>query len=190
MSAHIALPGIDGGQLRPGTVAPNILTGILRDSLGFKGLVVTDALNMGGVATCTEPRPGYAPSGRRRSAASAGRSQPGHQRDGGSDGRGEITSSDSTGRSGGCSSSSGSWACSPRRTVPLDSIPSVVGRAEFREEARDMAPRSVVMVKDVNGTVHGLRRTRPPLTLITYGEEDNRSLGNTSGPSSGPGAFR
>ena len=27
-----------------------MLTGILRDSLGFKGIVVTDALNMGGVA--------------------------------------------------------------------------------------------------------------------------------------------
>ena len=50
MSAHIALPGIDRGQLRPGTVAPNILTGILRDSLGFHGLIVTDALNMAGVA--------------------------------------------------------------------------------------------------------------------------------------------
>ena len=37
-------------QLRPGTVAPNILTGILRDSLGFKGMMVTDALNMAGVA--------------------------------------------------------------------------------------------------------------------------------------------
>jgi hypothetical protein len=29
MSAHISLPGVDPGQLRPGTVAPNVLTGIL-----------------------------------------------------------------------------------------------------------------------------------------------------------------
>ncbi|HEX4813522.1 MAG TPA: glycoside hydrolase family 3 N-terminal domain-containing protein, partial [Nonomuraea sp.] len=50
MSAHIALPGIDPGALRPGTVAPNVLTGILRDSLAFDGLVVTDALDMAGVA--------------------------------------------------------------------------------------------------------------------------------------------
>ena len=50
MSAHIALPGVDPGELRPGTVAPNVLTGILRDSLSFDGLVVTDALDMAGVA--------------------------------------------------------------------------------------------------------------------------------------------
>ncbi|HJX88409.1 MAG TPA: glycoside hydrolase family 3 N-terminal domain-containing protein, partial [Gemmatimonadales bacterium] len=50
MSAHIALPGIDRGQVRPGTVVPEVLTGILRDSLRFDGLVVTDALNMSGVA--------------------------------------------------------------------------------------------------------------------------------------------
>jgi beta-N-acetylhexosaminidase len=66
-----------------------------------------------------------------------------------------------------------------RRTVALDSIPSVVGRAEFQTTARDMAARSIVLVKDVGGTVHGLRRARPALTLITYGDDDNRSLGNT-----------
>jgi len=43
MSAHIALPGVDPGPLRPGTVAPNVLTGILRDSLHFRGVIVTDA---------------------------------------------------------------------------------------------------------------------------------------------------
>jgi beta-N-acetylhexosaminidase len=66
-----------------------------------------------------------------------------------------------------------------RRTVPLDSIPSVVGRAEFQAEAREMASRSIVMVKDVRGTVHGLKRTRPALSLISYGDDDNRSVGNT-----------
>jgi beta-N-acetylhexosaminidase len=65
-----------------------------------------------------------------------------------------------------------------RRTVPLDSIPSVVGRAEFQAKAREMAGRSIVMVKDVGGLVHGLRRNRSPLTLVTYGDDDNRSIGN------------
>ena len=42
-----------------------------------------------------------------------------------------------------------------------------------------MAARSIVMVKDVGGTVHGLRSARPALALITYGEEDNRTVGLT-----------
>ncbi len=50
MSAHIALPALDNGERRAGTLSPAILTGILRDSLGFKGLVTTDALDMGAIA--------------------------------------------------------------------------------------------------------------------------------------------
>lgn len=50
MSAHIALPALDKGQHRPGTLSPDILTGILRDSLGFTGLITTDALDMGAIA--------------------------------------------------------------------------------------------------------------------------------------------
>jgi beta-N-acetylhexosaminidase len=65
-----------------------------------------------------------------------------------------------------------------RRTVALDSVPEVVGSARFQVEAREIAARSIVMVKDVGGTVHGLKRVRPPLALITYAEEENRAVGN------------
>src|SRR6185369_9183153 len=51
MSAHIALPALEGGQRRPGTVDPAVLTGLLRDSLHFQGLTVTDALNMSGLVS-------------------------------------------------------------------------------------------------------------------------------------------
>jgi beta-N-acetylhexosaminidase len=40
-----------------------------------------------------------------------------------------------------------------------------------------MAARSIVMVKDVAGTVHGLRRARRGIALVTYGEDDNRTVG-------------
>src|SRR6266851_5826622 len=49
MTAHIAVPAIDPSGL-PATLSPAILTGVLRDDLKFQGLVVTDALEMAGVA--------------------------------------------------------------------------------------------------------------------------------------------
>ncbi len=49
MTAHIAVPALAPADL-PATLAPQILTGLLRGELGFKGLIVTDALEMGGIA--------------------------------------------------------------------------------------------------------------------------------------------
>jgi beta-N-acetylhexosaminidase len=49
MSAHIAVPALDSPSL-PATLSPKILTGILRQDMGFKGIIVTDALEMGGIA--------------------------------------------------------------------------------------------------------------------------------------------
>ncbi|HTM48292.1 MAG TPA: glycoside hydrolase family 3 N-terminal domain-containing protein [Bryobacteraceae bacterium] len=48
MTAHIALPALEAADV-PATLSPAIMTGLLRDELNFKGLVVTDALEMGGV---------------------------------------------------------------------------------------------------------------------------------------------
>ncbi len=53
MVAHIAVvnnPKFDTDGL-PSTCSEKIVTKLLRDSLGFKGLIVTDAMNMGGVAS-------------------------------------------------------------------------------------------------------------------------------------------
>jgi len=49
MTAHIAVPALAPPDL-PATLSPAILTGLLRNEMGFKGLVVTDALEMGGIA--------------------------------------------------------------------------------------------------------------------------------------------
>lgn len=46
MSAHIAYPRLTGDDT-PATLSPRLLTGLLRDELGFRGLAVSDALNMG-----------------------------------------------------------------------------------------------------------------------------------------------
>lgn len=53
MAGHIALPWLDqatgkGGRPRPATVSRPILNDLLRNELGFEGLVVSDALMMAG----------------------------------------------------------------------------------------------------------------------------------------------
>lgn len=47
MVGHLAVPAIDPKAL-PAAVSPVVIQDLLRDELGFKGLVLTDALNMGG----------------------------------------------------------------------------------------------------------------------------------------------
>jgi beta-N-acetylhexosaminidase len=49
MSAHIALPAIEGDSSTPATLTPRVMTGLLRDTLGFRGLAITDAMTMDGV---------------------------------------------------------------------------------------------------------------------------------------------
>ena len=46
MTAHLAVPALDPDANRPATLSPPILTGLLRQDLGFSGLIVTDAMNM------------------------------------------------------------------------------------------------------------------------------------------------
>lgn len=48
MTAHIVVPALDPSG-DPATLSPTILTGVLRGELGFRGVIVTDALNMAGV---------------------------------------------------------------------------------------------------------------------------------------------
>ena len=49
MSAHIALPAIQGDATTPATLARGVMSGLLRDSLRFEGTVFTDAMTMEGV---------------------------------------------------------------------------------------------------------------------------------------------
>ena len=48
MTAHIVVPALDPSG-RPATLSKSILTGLLRQEMGFKGVIVTDALTMEGV---------------------------------------------------------------------------------------------------------------------------------------------
>jgi beta-N-acetylhexosaminidase len=48
LPGHLAVPALTGGRAVPATMAPEIIGDLLRDRLGFRGVTVSDALDMGG----------------------------------------------------------------------------------------------------------------------------------------------
>ncbi len=50
MTAHVELPAIDSAPGTPATLSTNVLTGLLREKMGFKGLIFTDSMRMGALA--------------------------------------------------------------------------------------------------------------------------------------------
>lgn len=55
MVAHLYIPILDNTENQASTLSPKIVNGLLKDSLGFEGLVFTDALNMKGVSAYYGP---------------------------------------------------------------------------------------------------------------------------------------
>jgi beta-N-acetylhexosaminidase len=50
MTAHISVPSLNGGVKEPSTLSPLVLTNVLRDQMGFDGIVFTDAMDMSAIA--------------------------------------------------------------------------------------------------------------------------------------------
>ncbi|MEE8153969.1 MAG: glycoside hydrolase family 3 N-terminal domain-containing protein, partial [Phycisphaerales bacterium] len=179
MTAHVALPCFDRSpRPRPATLLPDIMTGVLRDSLGFQGIAVTDALTMGAIVT----RYGAGESAVLAFLA-------------GSDlllipdnvrlaleamveavESGRITSErldHSVRKILVLKEETGLFVT---RTVALDSIPAVVGRRRHQLVADDIARRALTLIQQ--GPIEQFRKTRGRVALITYAEETNHSIGN------------
>jgi beta-N-acetylhexosaminidase len=64
MTSHASYPALDGGQSRPGTLSPRLMTGLLREELGFAGVLVSDrhlSLDRGSRPGRVEGGGGYLP---------------------------------------------------------------------------------------------------------------------------------
>ena len=181
MSAHIALPNLVPGPPTPATLVPAILTGVLRDSLQFKGVIVTDALNMGGIVS------GYGPGEAGVLAFLAGADillQPADpavlidaMRSALKEGRFTQARLDqSVRRVLKLKEKAGLFR---RRTVPLDRVMDLVGTEAFRDTARAIAARSIVLVSDQGGALDSVRRRRGNRSVVIYGDELNPTAGNT-----------
>jgi len=180
MSAHIALPA-ESGSPTPATLVPAVLTGMLRDSLHFKGTIVTDALNMGGIVT------GYGAGEAAVLAFLAGADillQPDDpavvidamqaamkQR--------RFTQARldrSVRRVLQMKAKAGVFR---QRSVSLDRIMDIVGSEAFRDTARAVASRSIVLISDSGGALERVRASPGTRSVIIYGDELNPSAGNT-----------
>lgn len=57
MVGHLAVPALTGGKDIPASISRELITGLLKEEMGFQGLVISDALNMKAVANLF-PEPG------------------------------------------------------------------------------------------------------------------------------------
>jgi beta-N-acetylhexosaminidase len=55
MPGHLAVPALEPDVTVPASLSRNILTGLLRDEMKYRGLIVTDAMDMGGVTSMYPP---------------------------------------------------------------------------------------------------------------------------------------
>jgi len=63
MIAHVTVPTLDPDPNHVASVSPKIVTDLLKDKMGFKGLVVTDALDMNGLMRLFSQNGAVNPSG-------------------------------------------------------------------------------------------------------------------------------
>jgi beta-N-acetylhexosaminidase len=183
MSAHIALPELTEPDSVPATLAPEILTGLLRDSLGFRGLVVTDALDMGALVNSygageaavraflagsdlllMPADPSIAITAMVR-AVEQGRIP-----------RARLTAS--VRRMLEIKEKAGLFT---RRTVNLDSLGYTIGKRAHRDSARAASARALVLVRDSLGVMDSLRAGPRPLALVSYADASGGNVGQTLG---------
>lgn len=55
MVAHLYVPALEKEANVPASISKSIITDLLKNKLGYKGLIITDALNMGAVANRYQP---------------------------------------------------------------------------------------------------------------------------------------
>lgn len=172
MSAHIALPAMDSGVSRPGTLSPAILTGLLQDSLHFKGLVTTDALDMGAIVKTFGAEEAVI---RAFEAGSDILLMP-------ADPANAITAMTKAVESGRISMArldrsvrkilelKVKMGLFHQRDVDLAKVPDVVGTAASQAIAADITSRALVLLKDSLGTVDALRAAPRKVALVSIAD--------------------
>lgn len=177
MTAHLSVPALDPAGL-PATVSPQIVTGVLRDELGFHGLVVTDAMDMQGLAAMFDS--GEA-SVRALEAGVDVLLMPKHPEEAiraivAAVQRGRISKKrldDSVNRVFAAKARLGLRA---RKLVDLEAIADVVDSPESADRAQEVADRSVTLVKDSRDSLPIRHPENVCLIAMTEGRRSQQGI--------------
>ena len=178
MSAHIGFPAFTGSD-DPATLSAAVLTGLLRDSLHFHGLVVTDALVMGAIVA----KYGAGEATVRAFLAGSDLLLMPADPDSAINamtaavGAGRISSERLDQSVRRVLEIKRRLGLLEHRVVALDSIMSIVGSKRFQDAANDIAVRALTLVRDIGGPLHALRAKPSRFALIAYADENNGAAG-------------
>jgi len=179
MAAHIAVPGLAGPDAPPASLSAFVLDTLLRGQMGFRGLVVTDALNMGAIVG----RYGAARAGVLAFEAGADVLLMPVNAHATIDSltaavaRGEVSEARLDSSVARVLDAKTRLGLFRRRLVDVDRIAAVVGTAGNAALAADISQRSLVLVKDSLGLVPIPPARRHRVFVLTYGDENSRDVG-------------
>jgi beta-N-acetylhexosaminidase len=168
MSGHLAVPALEPDTNVPATLSHRVLTDLLRENLGFDGVAVTDALDMGGVTTIDSP-PDVAvraveagsdvlliPPVADAALAALKRAV--------EDGQLPQTRVDAAVRH--VLSAKAKLGLETNRLVNLNTLNSSFGSPKFKAEAQDIADRGITLLRD-EPKILPLDSTKPLHVLLT-----------------------
>jgi beta-N-acetylhexosaminidase len=179
MTAHLAVPELAGADAPPATLSPFVLDTMLRGQLGFRGLVVTDALNMGAIVTR------YGPAQAAVMAFEAGADillMPMNPRAvidavTAAVARGEVSEARLDASVARILAVKERLGLFHDRLVDVSRIAATVGAAASVALSQDIAQRSLVLVRDSLGLVPLPRARRRRILVVEYGDENSRDVG-------------
>ena len=180
MTAHISVPAVDPAGV-PATMSDSILEGILREKFGFDGIIVTDAMGMGGIVNDYSIVDGSIEAIRAGSDILLAPLDPKMAIEGiaAAVGRGDL-SKERIDESVRRILEAKQWLGLPEnRFVDTDELNQTVGLPENHRVAREVAERSITLLRNENGIVP-LDDSGDKQTLIMTATSDfSSSLGTT-----------
>lgn len=183
MLGHLAIPAVIGDSITPASVSARIGVQMVRSQLGFRGLVVTDALTMGALRNL----PGWSPGEIAVRAVEAGSDvvlgppdlEQAHAAIVAAVRAGRITQTridSSVARILGAKA----WLGIHReRRVALDKVNDVVASPQFEAAAGAAAQRSITLVRDSNDIVPFDKNKVRKLAVIAYSASNDIGAGRT-----------